>query len=528
MANQQAKIDGNYQKTLLAKDALTGETRPVLVDNASGRMLTASVVAPDSGSGITQINADASTSQTLATGTSGTDFNIATASGTHTFNIPTASATNRGLLSTTDWSDFNSKQDALTAGEGVDLTGGTLSIDYATFDESSIDASNITLSDLDFSTITASQLGNIDHDQLLNYNATEHFTQTDIVQVGTVTSGTWQAGAIQEEYGGTGQSTYTKGDILYSDASNSLAKLPIGTDGQQLRVTSTGELEWFNSSTSSASTTTEGVVELATNAEAESKVDTTKAVTPSNLGAIFLDEDDMASDSATKLASQQSIKAYSDSGTQALTNKTINADNNNISNLAHGSEVDNPTSGVHGVTGSVVGTSDAQTLTNKTLGLTSNTISGTTAEFNTALSDGDFTTLSGTETLTNKTLDTPVINNPSGLSSGDLSDFIDNSGSSGHVKLGNLMIQWGETGVLTTVNSLSGTNLYSSADASVSFAVAFKVGTTPKVSLGLNGSSKTSWANMSSPDNTGFTANLLSGNSSDSSVITWIAIGTHQ
>jgi hypothetical protein len=323
MANQQAKIDQNYQKTLLAKDALTGETRPVLVDNATGRILTASVVAPDSGSGITQINADASTSQTLATGTSGTDFNIATASGTHTFNIPTASATNRGLLSTTDWSDFNSKQDALTAGEGVDLTGGTLSIDYATFDESSIDASNITLSDLDFSTITASQLGNIDHDQLLNYDATEHFTQTDIVQVGTVTSGTWQAGAIQEEYGGTGQSTYTKGDILYSDASNSLAKLPIGTDGQQLRVTSTGGLEWFTSSTSSASTTTEGVVELATNAEAESKNDTTKAVTPSNLGAIFLDEDDMASDSATKLASQQSIKAYSDSAIQTLTNKTL-------------------------------------------------------------------------------------------------------------------------------------------------------------------------------------------------------------
>jgi hypothetical protein len=45
-----------------------------------------------------------------------------------------------------------------------------------------------------------------------------------------------------------------------------------------------------------------------------------------------------------------------------------------------------------------------QTLTNKTINLTSNTITGTTAEFNTALSDANFATLAGTETLTNKTI----------------------------------------------------------------------------------------------------------------------------
>ena len=45
-----------------------------------------------------------------------------------------------------------------------------------------------------------------------------------------------------------------------------------------------------------------------------------------------------------------------------------------------------------------------QTLTNKTIDLASNTITGTTAQFNTALSDADFTTLAGTQTLTNKTI----------------------------------------------------------------------------------------------------------------------------
>lgn len=48
------------------------------------------------------------------------------------------------------------------------------------------------------------------------------------------------------------------------------------------------------------------------------------------------------------------------------------------------------------------------TLSNKTVNLSSNTLTGTIAQFNTALSDADFATLLGVETLTNKTLTTPV------------------------------------------------------------------------------------------------------------------------
>jgi hypothetical protein len=66
--------------------------------------------------GLTALNGLTSQVQFFAVGTSGTDFAISSATDTHTFNLPTASATNRGALSSADWTTFNGKENAITAG----------------------------------------------------------------------------------------------------------------------------------------------------------------------------------------------------------------------------------------------------------------------------------------------------------------------------------------------------------------------------------------------------------------------------
>jgi hypothetical protein len=88
--------------------------------------------------GIVEVATDAGTvtSVGLTVGSTGTDVNVAnspiTSSGNITLNLPTASATNRGLLSSADWSTFNSKQNAL--GYTPANAATTLTINGTTYD----------------------------------------------------------------------------------------------------------------------------------------------------------------------------------------------------------------------------------------------------------------------------------------------------------------------------------------------------------------------------------------------------------
>lgn len=55
-----------------------------------------------------------------------------------------------------------------------------------------------------------------------------------ITTLGTISTGTWSATAVAAIYGGTGQTVYVVGDLLYASTTTELSKLAAGTSGYVL------------------------------------------------------------------------------------------------------------------------------------------------------------------------------------------------------------------------------------------------------------------------------------------------------
>ena len=102
-------------------------------------------------------------------------------------------------------------------------------------------------------------------------------------------------------------------------------------------------------------------------------------------GSAVLDEDDLSTDSATQLATQQSIKAYVDA-TITAQDLDVTSDSGTIA-----IDLDSETLTIAGGTG-LASTGSSNTIT--------------------MAIDSTVTTLTGTQTLTNKTLTSPTMNSP--------------------------------------------------------------------------------------------------------------------
>jgi len=83
--------------------------------------------------GLASLNNLSISNQFFAVGSNGVDFNIISSTQTHTFNIPNSSSTNRGLLTSSDWTTFNSKQNQLNGTGFVKIDGTTISYDNSTY-----------------------------------------------------------------------------------------------------------------------------------------------------------------------------------------------------------------------------------------------------------------------------------------------------------------------------------------------------------------------------------------------------------
>ncbi len=145
----------------------------------------------------------------LYDGTQWVDFSTGTDDDTtYTFNVPAATTTLR--LAGTD----SSQQDVSITGSGL------------------ISVTRTSATELTIGTTATNNVGTVTSVDVSGGTTGLTASGGPVTSSGTITL----AGTLNEVSGGTGQSTYTTGDILYASASNTLAKLAIGSTGQVLKV----------------------------------------------------------------------------------------------------------------------------------------------------------------------------------------------------------------------------------------------------------------------------------------------------
>jgi hypothetical protein len=115
---------GSLATTLATVNGSVGTFNNLTV-NGKGLVTSASNVAYLT-TAITSLNGQTGATQTFATTSNNGGFGFSSATNVHTLNIPTASASSLGLLSSSDFTTFNSKQATISTTWPITLSGATL------------------------------------------------------------------------------------------------------------------------------------------------------------------------------------------------------------------------------------------------------------------------------------------------------------------------------------------------------------------------------------------------------------------
>ena len=182
---------------------------------ASSSSSTGLIWSPTAATGLTTLNGLNAGLQYFATGTSGSGFNISSSGSTHTFNIPIAGIASTGLVSTLAQSFAGIK----TFTNDLVVSSSTVSTSTST----------------GALTVTGGVgIGG----SLLTGTSTADSISGVVLNNGVITSGSWAGSTITARYGGTGNTSYTLGDLLVG-AGSTFIKLPVGINSYVLGADST-------------------------------------------------------------------------------------------------------------------------------------------------------------------------------------------------------------------------------------------------------------------------------------------------